>query len=150
MQESFQLKWCVCVCVCFSYSFSEVINLFLSLLHLISICLSPLFNFNFVLSFTSLPPWLHMQASRPVGVGFCDGNHGPRRPLCLQRSRKRGWLHERPRGANFSRAGHHWNHPQSFSGHIRVHLHLSHIKFSAWARDIGAVPGFSLHCHSRL
>ncbi len=81
---------------------------------------------------------LHIQASRPVGVGFCDGNHGPRRPLCLQRSLKRGRLHERPRGENFSRAGHHRNHPQSFSGHICLHLHLRHLRFSA--RGVGAVP----------
>ncbi|KAG7479902.1 hypothetical protein JOB18_038506 [Solea senegalensis] len=36
-----------------------------------------------------LPPLVQCVASRPVGVGFCDGNHGPGQPLCLQRSRKR-------------------------------------------------------------
>lgn len=74
---------------------------------------------------------LNLKAWRPVGVGFCDGNHGPRQPLCLQRSRKRGGRHERPRGENSSRAGHHRNHPQSFSGHICLHLHLCHLRFSA-------------------
>lgn len=113
---------------------AEIINLLLSLLFL---RLSPLFIFNTVLPFTSTcvshphlhPP--HVQASRPVAVGFCDGNHGPRQPLCLQHSCQRGWLHERPRGENLSCAGHHRHHPQSFSGHNCLHLHLGHLRFSA-------------------
>lgn len=112
---------------------SETINQFLFCLPLISICPSPLFNFNSVLH----PPPHHIQAPRPVGVGFCDGNHGPRRPLCLQRSCERGRLRERPRGADSSRAWHHRNHPQSFSGHICLHLHLRHIRVLLWARDFG-------------
>lgn len=133
----------VCMCVCvfgneiehFQLLLSEIINPFLPLPRLI--CLSPLSQLcpplRLCLPLPSLPPslphCLHFQASRPVGVGFCDGNHGPRRPLCLQRSRKRGRLYEWSRGANFSRAGHHRNHPQSFSGHICLHLHFRHLRF---------------------
>lgn len=122
---------------------SDVIDLFFSS--------SPSF-FHLPLSsalISTLPPPLRLclpclQASRPVGVGFCDGNHGPRQPLCLQRSRKRGRLHERPRGANSSRAGHHRNCPQSFSGHICLHLHLRHLRFP-WTRDAGIVPNSAPH-----
>lgn len=78
-----------------------------------------------------IPSSVSPQASRAVVVGFCDGNHGPQQPLCLQRSRQRGRRHKRPRGTHFSRAGHHRNRPQSVGGHIRLHLHLGHIRFSA-------------------
>lgn len=61
-------------------------------------------------------------------VAFCDGNHDHRQPLYLQHSRKRGRLNERSRGANFSGAGHHRNRSQSFSGHIRLHLHFCHLR----------------------
>lgn len=67
------------------------------------------------------------QAWRPLEVGVCDGNHGPRQPLCLQHPQHRRGPDQRPRGANPGRAGHHRNSPQPFSGHFRLHLHVCHL-----------------------
>lgn len=67
------------------------------------------------------------QVWRPLGVGVCDGNHGPRQPLCLQHPQHRRGPEQRPWGANPGRAGHHRNSPQPFSGHFRLHLHVCHL-----------------------
>ena len=80
----------------------------------------------FLLRFAANHP--NDQASRPLEVGFCDGNHGPRQPLCLQHSHRRRWLDEWPRGANLGRPGYHWNGPQSFSGHFCLYLHFCHLR----------------------
>lgn len=84
---------------------------------------------HFALSFTSLPSCLTTsQAWRPLGVGFCDGNHGPRQSLCLQRSREGGRPRERSWGTDLSCAGDNRNRSQSTSGHICLHLHNCHLK----------------------
>lgn len=88
---------------------------------------SDLCSFFLSLSITAYQP--DDQASRPVGVGVCDGNHGPRQPLCLQHPRHRWWLDQRPRGANPGRAGYHWNNPQPSSGHFCLYLHICHLSF---------------------
>lgn len=119
-------KFCVCVCGWIIFCYSVIMNPTVSSLHPISISLS----LRFVLAFTAFPPSfpLRSQASRPLGVGFCDGNHGPRQSLCLQRSREGGRLYERSRGTHSSRAGYNRNCPQSFGGHICLHLHVRHLK----------------------
>lgn len=68
------------------------------------------------------------QAWRPLGVGFCDGNHGPRQSLYLQRSHQGVRPRERPRGTDLSCARDHRNRPQSTGRHICLHLHIRHLK----------------------
>lgn len=89
------------------------------------------------------------QASRPLGVGFCDGNHGPWQPLCLQHSHHRRWLDEWPRGANLGRAGYHRNGPQSFSGYFCLYLHICHLRFptvgEGGERDFGVLCNIPTH-----
>lgn len=83
------------------------------------------------------------QASRPMGVGVCDGNHGPRQPLCLQHPRHRWWPDQRPRGANPGRAGYHRNDPQPSSGHFCLYLHICHLSFPSrllWSIDWLKMP----------
>lgn len=76
----------------------------------------------------SNPCFTASQAWRPLGVGFCDGNHGPRQSLCLQRSRQGGRPGERSWGTDLSCAGDNRDHPQSTGGHICLHLHIRHLK----------------------
>lgn len=68
------------------------------------------------------------QAWRPPGVWFCDGNHGPRQSLCLQRSREGGRPRERSGGTDSSCAGDNRDRPQSTGGHNCLHLHVCHLK----------------------